>query len=53
MHRDVVGRVALDLVLWLMSGGMVQMAFVLRIAPVNVDYSTGYMAGLASEFQPT
>jgi hypothetical protein len=44
MHRDVVGFVALDLVLRLIFAGMVHIAFVFGIARVDLDYSAGYIA---------
>jgi len=46
MHGDVVGRVALDLVLRLIFAGMVHMAFVLHIARVDLDDAAGHMASL-------
>lgn len=37
MHGNVIGLVALDLVLWLIHAGMAGMPLVLRLARVNLD----------------
>jgi len=46
VHGDVVGRVALNLVLRLIFVGMVHIAFVVRIARVDPDYPARHMASL-------
>ena len=46
MHGDVISLVALDLELRVIFTGMARIAFVLRIARVDLDYPAGYIAGL-------
>jgi len=46
MHGDVMSLVALDLELRVIFTGMARIAFVLRIARVDLDYPTGNIASL-------
>jgi hypothetical protein len=46
MHGDVISLVALDLELRVIFTGMARIAFVLRIARVDLDYPTGNIASL-------
>ena len=46
MQGDVISLVALDLELRVIFTGMARIAFVLRIARVDLDYPTGNIASL-------
>ena len=46
VHGDVIGLVALDLVLRFGFAGMPRVAFVFRVARVDLDDSAGNVAGL-------
>jgi len=46
VHGDVIGLVTLDLKLRFILAGMARMAFVLRIARVDLDDSARHMASL-------
>ena len=51
MHRNVIGLVALDLVLRLLFAGMPRIAFIRHLASVNLHDPAAHTA--ASEFQAT
>lgn len=50
MGGDVVGLVALDLVLWMFGVGAVWMALVVKIRVVDLDDMTGYVSCLGVPF---
>jgi hypothetical protein len=46
VHGNVIGLVTLDFELWFIFTGMVQIAFVLRVARVDFDYPARDIARL-------
>jgi hypothetical protein len=46
VHRDVVGLIALDLILWLIPAGAMHMPFIINILRVHLDNLAADVSGL-------